>query len=104
MSWSQKTQYEKIIYIMMMNRNKKWWSAADFQKEWSGEFVGYEATARLSELEKKCPKMFSGMRDGRFCLRRIRFEEPNEWWSDLDPDIKHYMQLCNEKINRNKNV
>ena len=38
---------------MLRNRDKEWWLPQDFQRNGLGElFVGYEASARLSELAK----------------------------------------------------
>ena len=45
---NRKSQREKILKAMIENKEKEWWNAIDFQ---SGKyFVGYEATARMSEL------------------------------------------------------
>ena len=58
------SQYETIISAMLNNKNKVWWTAADFQQ---GEyFVGYEATARMSELKTKYLGLFSEKKIGRF--------------------------------------
>jgi hypothetical protein len=49
----QYTQHEKILLLMLRNPSKMWWLPQDFQQNGLGElFVGYEASARLSELAK----------------------------------------------------
>ena len=60
----KKTQYEIILGAMLTNKNKSQWTAKDFQ---SGEyFVGYEASARMSELKKMYPELFITGKEGRF--------------------------------------
>jgi hypothetical protein len=73
------TQYEKIMVIMFRhykNRDEiKWWRASDFQKEMFGLFIGYEASARMSEIVKSFPFAFEVRRNGRF--REIKFNFSN---------------------------
>lgn len=58
------SQYEIILKAMLNNKNKVWWTASDFQQ---GEnFVGYEATARMSELKTKYLGLFNEKKIGRF--------------------------------------
>ena len=42
------SQTDIILYAMIKNPSKEWWYAKDFQ--YGEYFVGYEATARMSEL------------------------------------------------------
>lgn len=45
---NRNSQRDTILKAMIEKSNKEWWNAKDFQ---SGRyFVGYEATARMSEL------------------------------------------------------
>ena len=68
----KKSQYDIILIAMLKNRNKKVWTAKDFQ---SGTyFVGYEATARMSELMWKYPDLFIVGKDGRFRTLEINWE------------------------------
>ena len=64
------TQHEKILIIMLRhyvdNKQATWWRASDFQTERYGIFIGYEATARMSELFKKYPFMFNQRTNKRF--------------------------------------
>jgi len=43
-----RTQRNTILKAMIDNKFKKWWNPKDFQ--YGKYFVGYEATARMSEL------------------------------------------------------
>ena len=66
------TQCEKILKAMLGNKDKKIWTASDFQ---SGKyFVGYEATARMSELKRLHPNVFIVGRVDRFRTLQINWE------------------------------
>ena len=58
------SQYEIILKAMLNNKNKVWWTASDFQQ--GDHFVGYEATARMSELKQKYLGLFNEKKIGRF--------------------------------------
>ena len=62
-------QYDIILKAMLKNKNVKWWYAKDFQHE--PYFVGYEASARMSELVKMYPDLIIAEQDGRFRTLRI---------------------------------
>lgn len=58
------TQCDVILKAMLENKSKKIWTAKDFQ---SGRyFVGYEATARMSDLIRIYPELLITGKDGRF--------------------------------------
>lgn len=57
------TQHDTILYVLLNNPDRVF-DARDFQK--GQYFVGYEATARISELIKLYPTLFIVGRDGRF--------------------------------------
>lgn len=83
------TQHEKIISQMCRNRNKKWWLATDFMEPGLGElFVGYEASARLTELVKSYPDVFETRQEGRFRAVRMRFETGSMWFHSLPVNLK----------------
>lgn len=68
----EKTQCNLILTAMLENREKTIWTAKDFQ---SGRyFVGYEATARMSELVNRYPALFIVGKDGRFRTLSINWE------------------------------
>lgn len=83
------TQHEKIFIIMLRdfkNTNeirRKFWRASDFQEEWYKIFVGYEATARMSELVGEYPFAFNTRRNGRFREIQFKFEEARQIYNKL---------------------
>ena len=82
--------HEKLVGLFIEKRNQKiWFRASDLQGGSNPRFyVGYEATARISELVRDIPAMFENRRDGRFMERRVRYEAINEWWSLLPSTMK----------------
>lgn len=75
-----KSQANTILKAMLTNRDKEWWNAKDFQ---SGEhFVGYEASARMSEL-KDLPFIEVRM-NGRFRELSVNWE--------FEEDIKKVLE------------
>ena len=79
------TQCDMILKSMLENKDKKEWTAKDFQ---SGKyFVGYEASARMSDLIRIYPDLFIVGRDGRFRTLSINWEQEKE--------IKHFFKLYN---------
>lgn len=83
-------QVEKIFALMCHNRYKKqWWYPPDFMQQSNGDFfVGYEASARLSELADKYPDMVESVRHGKYMLRRIRWENRDQWIDQLPENLK----------------
>lgn len=68
------TQCQFILNTMYENRfNKRVWYAKDFQHE--PYFVGYEATARMSDLLRMYPQIFIVGKDGRFRTLELNLEE-----------------------------
>lgn len=69
-------QYEIILKAMFTNKNKKEWTAKDFQ---SGEyFVGYEASARMSELSQMYSNILLTGKDGRFRTLSVDWNKQEE--------------------------
>lgn len=67
------TQCDVILKAMLENKDKEVWSAKDFQ---SGKyFVGYEASARMSDLIRMHPEILITGRDGRFRTLSINWEQ-----------------------------
>lgn len=76
------SQYDVILWSMLNNPKKKWWDARDFQ---SGKyFVGYEATARISELCAKYPMLIKRDMDGRFRIISINWDDKEEIEEQLE--------------------
>ena len=70
------TQCEIILKAMLENPQKNEWTAKDFQ---SGDyFVGYEATARMSDLMRMYPDLLIVGRQGRFRTLAINWEQEEE--------------------------
>jgi hypothetical protein len=83
-------QYEKIVTYMSQNMySKVWWYAFDFMQPSLGElFVGYEASARLSELAKEYPEVFDSKKDGKYLMRRLKVETLDTGMGVLPPNLK----------------
>ena len=76
-----KSQHDKILALMIARKGQQeWFYAPDFQKPGLPPelFVGYEATARMSELAKLYPMMIESKRDGKYRYIRFRFENIDE--------------------------
>ena len=76
------TQHQKIVATMCKNSQKEWWLPQDFMQP-GDFFVGYEASARLSELQSEYPQMFESVRAGKYMKRRIKFEEGKQWYTTV---------------------
>lgn len=85
------TQHEKILALMRAYPDKEWWRASDFQKpDLPGHlFVGYEATARISELSKMSPRVVDVEREGRFRLIRLHREEEKPRSLPVPEKVQH---------------
>lgn len=75
-------QAEKIIAKMLSNPDKQWWLPQDFMEN-DEFFVGYEASARLSELAREHEDAIDSVRQGKYIARRIKFECYHLWIDDL---------------------
>ena len=68
------TQCQKILNYMWNERDgKKVWYGKDFQHE--PYFIGYEATARMSDLLRMYPQIFIARKDGRFRTLELNMKE-----------------------------
>jgi hypothetical protein len=69
-------QWEVILKAMLENPSQEIWTAKDFQ---SGKyFVGYEATARMSNLMRMYPEILKVGKVGRFRTLSIDWEQEEE--------------------------
>ena len=83
------TQCDTILKAMIENEWKESWDARDFQ---SGKyFVGYEATARMTDLTNKWPNLFKVGKDGRF--RTLAIDWDNK---EAVEEAKKYISLFKE--------
>ena len=79
------TQCEVILKAMLENKDKELWTAKDFQ---SGKyFVGYEASARMSDLIRMYLDLLITSKDGRFRTLSINWEKEQE--------IKNFLERFN---------
>lgn len=74
------TQQETIVSTMVRrHKTQQWFLPMDFmppRAEFNEiAFVGYEASARLSELVKEYPDLFESRRQGKYMARRLRIEK-----------------------------
>ena len=70
------TQCEFILTTMLQHREKAYWTAKDFQKP--PYFVGYEASARMSDLMRMHPDLLIVGREDRFRTLAINWEKYDE--------------------------
>ncbi len=86
---SDLTQHQKILTLMIRKQHlQAWFFPYEFMNNDLGElFVGYEASARLSELARNYPDMIEIRRDGRYIKRRIRWETIHEWRPSLGTEL-----------------
>ena len=69
-------QCDKVLKAMLDNPNKKVWYAKDFQH---GEyFIGYEASARMSDVTRMYPDIFIVGKDGRFRTLELDWAKEKE--------------------------
>ena len=69
-------QYDIILKAMLTRKDVKRWNAIDFQFE--PYFVGYEASARMSELAQMYPDILIAERDGRFRTLRVNWKNKKQ--------------------------
>lgn len=78
------TQCNRILKCMLENPDKKEWMAKDFQ---SGEyFIGYEASARMSDLMRLYPDLMIVGQKGRFRTLSLN------WENDKIKEIKEMLK------------
>lgn len=96
------TQHEKIAALMIRNKQQTWFFPYDFMPPrlpMEHEcFVGYEATARISELADKFPEMIEKGREGKYRKIRFRFENTQEIIAKLPIDWSLFVR---KEFNKN---
>lgn len=87
---SKFSQQQKILNLMVRNKDHEWWLPSDFMKPELGDlFVGYEASARLSELAKEYPEAIETRPMGKYKQRRLRLEDIDNWLPLLPKDLRY---------------
>ena len=92
------SQTDIILYAMIKNPSKEWWYAKDFQ--YGEYFVGYEATARMSELANKYPFITRG-EDERFRILSLDWQWEKEINEQLER-IEMIIELNKDEENDSK--
>lgn len=69
-------QCDIILKAMLKNKDIKYWYAKDFQH--APYFVGYEASARMSDLKRMYPDIVIAEQDKRFRTLRINWKKKRE--------------------------
>ena len=70
------TQCDVILKALLENKNKNEWTAKEFQ--YGEYFVGYEATARMSDLLRMYPNLLIAGKNGRFRTLSINWNNEEE--------------------------
>jgi len=94
------SQHQKIIMTMCVYRKSRdWWRAYDFMKNDLpfDLFVGYEASARISELVGSYPELFEWQKNGKYREIKLRFDNVDKVFHSLPNDFKDVLREC--KIN-----
>lgn len=69
-------QVNRVMKAMLDNPNKKIWYAKDFQ--YGENFIGYEASARMSDVSRMYPDVVKVGKDGRFRTLEIDWSKEKE--------------------------
>lgn len=94
MKTNQMSQYQKILYRMAKRPNKEWWLPQDFITDDNGfVYVGYEASARLSELAKRYPEMIASQPQGKYLARKIQFDDLVNWLHILPKEYRQVFHI-----------
>ena len=87
------TQKEKVLKIILFNPEKQEWTAKDFQ--YGENFIGYEASARMSEIANEYKEILTIGKRGRFRTISVNWAKKKEI-----EEIKKILQMGenNEKV------
>jgi hypothetical protein len=85
----ERTQYDKILVRMIrLKGQQEWFFPYDFMQNGMGDlFVGYEASARLSELSREYPLLIESVREGKYKKHRFKFENVATGIKSLPQDL-----------------
>ena len=70
------TQCDTILKALLLNKNRKEWTAKEFQ--YGEYFVGYEATARMSDLLRLYPNLLIAGKNGRYRTLSVVWENTKQ--------------------------
>lgn len=80
------SQHQKILARMCIEPSR-WYLPMEFMQ--SGDlFVGYEASARLSELRRECPQMLQVRKEGKYLATKLDMENIANWWQMIPKDYR----------------
>lgn len=82
------TQHQKIVAKMCRYPARIWWLPPDFMRADPEFFVGYEASARLSELQREYPNAFESRREGKYLARRMLFQDMDKWLPSMPKNLQ----------------
>lgn len=90
------TQHQKILIRMSrLKDEQEWFFPYDFMPPklplTHDLCVGYEASARLTELATDYPDMIESQPDGKYKKRRVRWETMAQWFPNLPKDLRYAM-------------
>lgn len=89
------SQCDIILKAMFENKEKKYWTAKDFQ---AGKyFVGYEATARMSDLLRLYFDFIIAGKDGRFRTLSIN-------WNNIERVMEEWDRIKEIENGKSKNI
>lgn len=94
----KQTQAEKLFEVMCKGtaEGKIWFTPQDFMRNDLGDmFVGYEASARFSELASDYPVFIESERQGKYVARRLRIENIVPFFDDLSLDYQDIIYKYN---------
>lgn len=85
-------QEEKVITLMCRDK-VTYFVPSDFMQPDLGDlFVGYEASARLSGLNGKYPKLFVNIKRDKYMARKIDWRNEAEWYPTLPDNLKKIVE------------
>lgn len=86
------TQHQKIVAKMCKYKSRIWWLPPDFMRNDPEFFVGYEASARLSELQSDYPNAFESQKEGKYLARRMLFDTMDEWLPKMPKNLQEMVK------------
>lgn len=94
----RETQMMRIVARMIKDKEKQFFMAGDFQDPEIR--VGWEASARMSDLARRYPQVVEASRSGRYRYLRFRFDNIPEMFATLPEDWTSFIRynLDMEKI------